>query len=329
MQELKSLQRVRISTDEFPQGRRLAMWREVYGRGITSVDIEPIGEAPFHADVAFTLLPDVGIAAGSRSAAHYKVTRELAGQGRDIIGISILRSGFATSTQFGKELIDGVGSASVLMPDDPSTSTMLSDGSFTTLALSRPAITALLPNLSAAAGRCIRSDDAALCLLRRYVEMVQEEAPAFANRQIAHSVSTHILDLAALALGARGDVAELARLRGARATRFQAIKADILGRLGSSDLSTGDIAARHGISSRYVRKLFEEEGSSFSFFVLNERLSRAWRMLGDRRYAHLNIARIAHENGFGDISYFNRVFRRHFGATPSDVREAARLTWRD
>jgi AraC-like DNA-binding protein len=78
-----------------------------------------------------------------------------------------------------------------------------------------------------------------------------------------------------------------------------------------------------------VRKLFEEEGSSFSFFVLSERLSRAWRMLGNHRYAHLNIARIAQENGFSDISYFNRVFRRHFGATPSDVREAARLTWRD
>jgi len=304
------------------------MWREVYGRGINSVDIEPIGDVPFHADVAFTLLPDVGIAAGSRSAAHYKVTRELAGRGRDIIGISILRSGSATSTQYGKELIDGVGSASILMSDDPSTSTMLSEGSFTTLALSRPAMTALLPNLSAAAGRCIRNDDAALCLLRRYVEMVQE-APAFEDRQIAQSVSTHILDLAALALGARGDVAELARLRGARAARFQAIKADILGRLGSRDLSTDDIAVRHGISSRYVRKLFEEEGSSFSCFILSERLSRAWRMLGDRRCAHLNIARIAHESGFGDISYFNRVFRRHFGATPSDVREAARLTWRD
>jgi len=50
-------------------------------------------------------------------------------------------------------------------------------------------------------------------------------------------------------------------------------------------------------------------------------------MLVDRRYAHLNIARIAHENGFGDVSYFNRAFRRHFGATPSDFREAARREW--
>jgi AraC-like DNA-binding protein len=50
-------------------------------------------------------------------------------------------------------------------------------------------------------------------------------------------------------------------------------------------------------------------------------------MLADRRYVHLNIAQVAHENGFGDVSYFNRAFRRHFGATPSDVREAARRQW--
>jgi AraC-like DNA-binding protein len=73
--------------------------------------------------------------------------------------------------------------------------------------------------------------------------------------------------------------------------------------------------------------LFEEEGSSFSSFVLAERLRGVRRMLVDRRCAHLNIGQIAHESGFGDVSYFNRAFRRHFGATRSDVREAARREW--
>jgi AraC-like DNA-binding protein len=144
------------------------------------------------------------------------------------------------------------------------------------------------------------------------------------HREIAHCVSTHLFDLAALALGARGDVADMARQRGVKAARFEAIRSDILAKLGDSDLSAEGLAARHGISSRYVRKLFEEEGASFSTFVLAERLHSVRRMLVDRRYAHLNIAQVAHENGFGDVSYFNRAFRRHFGATPSDIREAAR-----
>ena len=305
------------------------MWREIYGRGIANVDIEPIGDEPFHAEVSFNLLPNVSIAAGSRSPAHYRATPELVGRsGRDMIVLSMLRSGTASATQFGNELIDGIGSASVLTPSDPSTSTMITHGSFVTLALSRPMISALAPDYSQAFGRPIPSSSAALGLLIRYLDVVRA-GDELTNPAIGQSVSDHIIDLAALALGTRGDYAELARQRGAKAARLAAIRSDILRTIGHGDLSTELIAARHGISPRYVRKLFEEDGSSFSSFVLTERVAKAHRMLIDRRYAHLNIAQIAHESGFGDVSYFNRAFRRHFGATPSDFRETARLAWRE
>src|SRR5262245_10973599 len=138
-----SPRRVHISTDMFPDEKRLTVWREVYDRGIARVDIEPIRGEAFHADVAFDFLPHVAIASGSCSAAHYRVTRELAKDGRDIIAVSILRSGEASATQFGQELIGGAGSASVLSGADPTVSTLNTDGSFITLALSRPAIAEL------------------------------------------------------------------------------------------------------------------------------------------------------------------------------------------
>jgi AraC-like DNA-binding protein len=326
MQDLPLLRRVRISTQDFPEDKRLATWREVYGRGIANVDIAPIGDAPFTADVTFNLLPNLGIAAGSRSPAHYTVTRELAGRGRDVVVISMLRSGVASATQFGNELLAGIGSASVLSSDAPSISTLQSSGSFVTLALSRPAIAALVPNYASAFGRPIPRDNPALRVLAKYLDIVQagEETT---GPELAHSVSLHIFDLAGLALGARGDSAELARQRGVKAARFEAIRSYILARLGDAELSAERLAAHHGISARYLRKLFEEDGSSFSSFVLAERLRRVRRMLADRRYAHLNVAHVAHENGFGDVSHFNRAFRRHFGATPSDIREAARRQW--
>ena len=329
MQDTEQFRHAHISTKDLPEKTRLATWREIYGRGIANVDIEPIGDEPFHADVTFNLLPNVSIAAGSRSPAHYHATPELAARGsKDIIAVSVLRSGVASATQFGRELISGVGSASVLTPTAPSTSTLLTRGSFITLALSRPTIAALAPDYTQAFGRPIRSGNAALGLLVRYLDVVRA-GDELTNPAIGQSVSDHIIDLAALALGARGDYAELARQRGAKAARLSAIRSDILCTLGRSDLSTELIAARHGISPRYVRKLFEEDGSSFSVFVLTERVARAHRMLIDRRYAHLNIAQVAHESGFGDVSYFNRAFRRHFGGTPSDFREAARRTWRE
>jgi AraC-like DNA-binding protein len=48
-------------------------------------------------------------------------------------------------------------------------------------------------------------------------------------------------------------------------------------------------------------------------------------MLADPGFAAWTIGAIAYEAGFGDLSHFNRSFRRRYGASPSDVRnEAAR-----
>jgi len=321
MQDFGSQRRVHISTDTFPEHKRLAMWREVYGRGITSVDIQPIGDDPFHADVTFNLLPNVSIAVGSRSPAHYTVTPELLKQGKDIVALSILRSGCASATQFGSELIGGVGSASVLTATDPSISTLHTPGSFITVALSRPALAKLAPDFTTAFGRPLTADNPALRLLIRYLDAVLS-ADELAHADIANSVSAHILDLAALALGASGDRAHIV-LGGVKAARLKTIKSDITAMLGQNDLSSEVLARRHGISPRYIRKLFEEDGSSFSAFLLSERLTRVRQMLLASRYDHLTIAQLAHSNGFNDISYFNRAFRRQFGVTPTDVREAA------
>lgn len=310
--------RVNVPTDMFPDQKRLAMWREFYGRGIAQADIEPLGDAPFHADVTFNLLPNVAIASGVRSPADCRVTRELLKDNSDIIALSILRSGEASAAQFGHESIGGVGSASVLSGVDPSVSTLTAGGSFITLALSRPAIAELAPDFEAAFGRPIPADDPALRLLIKYLDAVLA-ADELDHPEVARSVSAHILDLVALALGARGERAEAA-LGGAKAARLKALKSDVMSMLGNSELSSELIAGRHGISSRYVRKLFEQEGISFTSFVLGERLTRVRRMLRDSRYAHLTIAQLAHACGFNDISYFNRAFRRHFGATPTDVR---------
>jgi AraC-like DNA-binding protein len=319
--------RAQISTRDFPEAKRLERWREIFGRRMTNADIEPIGDAPFHADVTFTLLPNISIAAGSHSPAHYRVSKEMASRGRNIVVIGLLRSGAASSTQFGRELIGGVGNALALTPHAPSTTTILTEGNFITLTFEQPALAALAPNYAASFGS-IPPGSAALNLLTRYVDVVRND-DAFGEPALVQTVSDHILDLAALTLGASGDYAEIARQRSATVARLASIKSDILHALSRSDLSTEMIAARHGISPRYVRKLFEQSGSSFSGFVLAERLAKAQRMVIDRRCHHLNIAQIAHESGFGDVSYFNRVFRRHFGGTPSDFRETARLSWRE
>src|SRR5215510_12826016 len=71
-------------------------------------------------------------------------------------------------------------------------------------------------------------------------------------------------------------------------------------------------------------RLFESEGTTFTEYVLAQRLVRAHRLLTDARYAGEKISAIALDAGFGDVSYFNRVFRRRYGVAPSELRVGAR-----
>ena len=108
-----------------------------------------------------------------------------------------------------------------------------------------------------------------------------------------------------------------------RAARLHAIKSDIAARLPDCSLTIAAIAARQGVTPRYVHKLFESIGTTYTQFVLWQRLERAHRMLQDHRLAERSISSIAYDVGFGDLSYFNRAFRRQYNATPSDIRNDA------
>jgi AraC-like DNA-binding protein len=148
--------------------------------------------------------------------------------------------------------------------------------------------------------------------------------PMLATPEFQHLVTTHIYDLVALTIGAKRDVVTVALGRGASVARLRAVKTDIDGNIGGRDLTIDAVAARHRISPRYIQRLFADEDTSFTDYVLSQRLARAHRLLMDPRYANAAVSAIAFEAGFGDLSYFNRVFRRAYSATPSEVRLKAR-----
>jgi AraC-like DNA-binding protein len=146
------------------------------------------------------------------------------------------------------------------------------------------------------------------------------ENPTLTTPEVRHLAVTHIHDLIAVALGATRDGEAIAEGRGIRAARLRAVKDDILANLSAPELTIVAVALRQGVTPRYVHMLFEAEGTTFSEYVLSQRLMRAHRMLTDPRFAGQTITTIAFASGFDDLSYFDRTFRRRFGATPSDVR---------
>ena len=160
----------------------------------------------------------------------------------------------------------------------------------------------------------------ALRLLQRYVEILLGPDGIDDDPLLAAHVETTLLDLIALALGAGRDAADMAAMRGLRAARLQAVLTEIKAGFADPAFAAHDVARRLGLSPRYIQDLLQESGASFSERVLELRLQKARAMLASLRYRHAQISQIAYACGFNQVPYFNRCFRRRFGAAPTEYR---------
>jgi AraC family transcriptional regulator, positive regulator of tynA and feaB len=79
-----------------------------------------------------------------------------------------------------------------------------------------------------------------------------------------------------------------------------------------------EIAAKAGISLRYLQKLFTQRGMTCSEFIYSVRLDHAAQLLQRRALlgASQSLSEIGYACGFSDYTHFARKFRRRFGHPP-------------
>jgi AraC-like DNA-binding protein len=246
-------------------------------------------------------------------------TRELLSDGDDDVILYVQEAGRRIVSQLGREATVGPAGGVLVSNADTGTIVVPDASRLVGIGLPRRLMRVLAPGLEDAFIRPLTPATDALRLLRGYLGIVDDEH-ALSKPELRRAVAAHIHDLCALAIGATRDAAEIARGRGLRAARLRAIKADIAQNLAHGDVSASALALRQRVTPRYIGKLFESEGTTLSQFVLCQRLAQVHRMLSDPRHRHQTISTIAYNAGFNDLSTFNRAFRRHFSATPSDVR---------
>ncbi|MFI6985916.1 helix-turn-helix domain-containing protein [Embleya sp. NPDC050154] len=90
--------------------------------------------------------------------------------------------------------------------------------------------------------------------------------------------------------------------------------------LGDPDLSPDTIAAAHQISTRYLYKLFQDQGLTVADWIRRSRLERCRRDLADPAQRSRSVLAIAVQWGFKDGANFSRVFRSAYGMPPGDYR---------
>jgi AraC-like DNA-binding protein len=91
-------------------------------------------------------------------------------------------------------------------------------------------------------------------------------------------------------------------------------------RLSDATLDCQKIAAAHGISVRYLNKLFEDDELPLSEWIWSRRLEKARTAIERSRVTGQSISQIAYDWGFKDPAHFSRAFKIRYGLRPSALR---------
>lgn len=87
----------------------------------------------------------------------------------------------------------------------------------------------------------------------------------------------------------------------------------------AADLHLQHLARTLNVSAGYLSTLFHKEtGKTVTEYVTDVRMDTAANLL---RHTQLQVQTVAQHCGIGDVNYFSKVFKRHFGLTPRQFRE--------
>jgi AraC family transcriptional regulator, positive regulator of tynA and feaB len=101
---------------------------------------------------------------------------------------------------------------------------------------------------------------------------------------------------------------------------FARIRDVIKNGFADSDFGPYEVAAKAGISLRYLQKLFTQRGMTCSEFIYSVRLDHAAQLLQRRALlgTRQSLSEIGYACGFSDYTHFARKFRHRFGHPPGN-----------
>ncbi|MBB4018545.1 AraC-like DNA-binding protein [Chelatococcus caeni] len=295
-------------------------WREQYARRSLRIDFRPLTDAPFSTSFE-PIYDDLRVARTRFSPGITFRDDELVKDGDDAFSLVICPSRSLHVTHQGREVRLGRGEAVPMHVCETGTVGSSEDFAFIAVLVPSAELRARVAHPDDAVMRRLPRSSEALQLLRHYIHSL-EKSRFNGSAEGRELVRGHIIDLMSLALTQVGKVGESSQ-SAIVAARTASVLQEIAASFQKPELSVGLVARTLGISPRYLHRLLEMTGASFSERVNELRLQKAFSMLADPCNSRRLISDIAFEVGFSDLSHFNRLFRARFGGPPSSVRHRA------
>lgn len=303
-----------IDTSAVAARDRLPFWTELADRFIAPLKIEVPDDHTFEARMYRAALRECDIISPCSSPA-----RIYNAPGVDVgaFNLQLQHVGRSVNHTGGRTSVLNEGDFLLFDPSQPLELTFTEPTQTIVLRLPVAYVEARMPRLRQMVGVPVRGDSGAGALFSRFLRAAwcQLESGAQDWGDTMSDVVWPLLDLAYSPL--RPTALDASR----RDLRRRAVLDLIEAHLCEAELDTQRIAARVGVSARYVQLLFAGMATTPSAYIQRRRLERAAARL-DREGNESTITGIAFDVGFNDLSSFCRAFRRRFGMSPSDYRAA-------
>jgi len=292
-------------------------WREQCARCCLDLDFEPLHGAPFRAALALVFENPCVVRAALSPGFAFRDANPIR-DGDSNFEFFISQSRNLDVVQQGREIRLGLGDAAIVQASEPVRVGSRESFGFLAVVIPPTELEARKACSGNALMQRLSAKSEAMRLLRGYIRSLERMGPA-AFLDGHEIVRRHIIDLVVFAATPHRPIGE-SSASAIVAARLGAALDYITSCFRDPELSLTTVALNLHISPRYLQRLMETSGISFTERVNELRLQRACALLMEPHADASRISDIALEAGFSDISYFNRLFRSRFGDTPSDVR---------
>jgi AraC-like DNA-binding protein len=189
--------------------------------------------------------------------------------------------------------------------------------------LPRALLHSRVPNVHRLTGRRLTSLDGMTSVFANSFSSAVRTASSLQHEDRSQ-LTNALMILLGQALGSQlGGKPEDKRDDGASAAKFARIEAYLDAHLTEDTLSVGRLCHVFAITPKTLHRLFKASTDESPMRMLQrKRLECAAADLKDPLKSGVSITQIAMRYGFCDTAHFSNRFKKHFGVSPSDTREA-------
>jgi AraC-like DNA-binding protein len=319
MQETQPPNRFSIFHQGVAKGPAYEAWREGICRGFCRLDVGPAEDDYIDCHNEFVSLHSVAIATPRGRSARFARTRDLLADGCDDLVLISATRGKVRVTQGSKAIDLTAGQMCLTEMNIVGAVDLNQTGGFTTTRFPRRLLLQVAPSAETQLARTLGHDRALSVMIERYSALCSEvggELDPLGQKTAAQ----HLTDLVGHFIGTSAEQKSVVGQRDVSTARLNLMKADVLRNLDNSNLTIETVARASGLSRRQAQRMFASSGTTFTEFVLEQRLLLSRWLLLRESARHRKVSDIAFTVGFNDLSYFHRSFKRRFGVTPSDIQ---------